>query len=177
LLSTPVFAQTPSQNTLPQNTQPQFNQQQTTGVAPASAAISTPDFINKIVMGDMWDVRAARLAEQKGDRSDKTFGQTEITTHTKLTDDLKAMVDSGKVHATIPTSWDNEHQQRFDQLSKMSGKQFDEAYNKDEVQNHENMVNTLQQYAQNGDNPDLKQWASKMLPEVKQHLNKAENLK
>ena len=177
LLSVPVFAQTPSQNTLPQNKQPQFNQQQTTGVARANAAMSAPDFINKIVMGDMWDVRAARLAEQKGDRSDKTFGQTEITSHTKLTDDLKAMVDSGQVKATIPTGWDNKHQQRLDQLSKMSGKQFDEAYNRDETQNHQDMVNWLQQYAQNGDNPDLKQWASKTLPEVTQHLTNADKLK
>jgi putative membrane protein len=167
LLSAPAFAQTPSPSTLPQ----------TTGVAPANAAISTPDFVNKVAMGDMWDVRAARLAEQKGDRSDKTFAQGEITHHTKLTDDLKSMVDSGKVHATIPTGWDNEHQQRFDRLEKLSGKQFDEAYNRDETQNHQNMVTWLQRYAQNGDNAELKQWASKTLPEVKQHLTDAEKLK
>jgi putative membrane protein len=179
LLSAPVFAQsqTRPQNTLPQATQPQTTQPQTTGVAPVNAAMSAPDFVNKIVMGDMWDVRTARLAEQKGDNGDKSFARREVTDHTKLTDDLKAMVDSGKVKATIPTGWDNEHQQRFDQLEKLSGKPFDEAYNRNETQNHQNMVNWLQQYAQNGDNAELKQWASKTLPEVKQHLTNAEKLK
>ena len=177
LLSAPVFAQTPSQNAQPRNTQPQYNQSQTTGVAPANAAMSTPDFINKIVMGDMWDVRSAQLAEQKGDSADKNFARGEVSRHTKLTDELKAMVDSGKVHATIPNGMDNEHQQRFDQLSKMSGGQFSEAYKRDEVQNHQNMVNYLEQYAQTGDNAELKQWASKTLPEVKQRLTDAEKLK
>jgi len=169
LFGAPAFAQsqTPSPTTLPQ----------TTGVAPANATISTPDFVNKIVMGDMWDVRAARLAEQKGDNSDKSFARREITDHTKLTDGLTAMVNSGKVHASIPTGLDSEHQQRLDQLGKLSGKQFDEAYNRDESQNHENMVTWLQQYTQNGDNADLKQWASKTLPEVRQHLTNAEKLK
>jgi hypothetical protein len=39
------------------------------------------------------------------------------------------------------------------------------------------MATLLQQYAQNGDSSDLKQWASKVLPEVRQHLTNAEKLK
>jgi putative membrane protein len=87
------------------------------------------------------------------------------------------MVNSGEAHASVPTGLDSEHQQKMDQLQKLSGRQFDEAYNRDEVQNHENMGTLLLQYAQNGDNSDLKQWASKVLPEVRQHLANAEKLK
>lgn len=167
LLSAPVFAQAPTQTNPPR----------TTGAAPANSAISTSDFINRMAIGDMFDVQSARLAEQKGERIEKTFAQREVTDHTKFTDDIKGMVNSGKVHASVPTGLDSEHQQRMDQLQKLSGKQFDEAYNRDEVQNHENMATVLQQYAQNGDNSDLKQWASKILPEVRQHLTNAEKLK
>jgi putative membrane protein len=167
LLSAPVFAQAV----------PQTNPPETTGAAPAKSAISTSDFINRMVIGDMFDVQSARLAEQKGERGEKHFAQREVTDHTKLTDDIKGMVNSGKVHASVPTGLDSEHQQKMGQLEKLSGKRFDKAYDRDEVQNHENMGILLQQYAHNGDNSDLKQWASKMEPEVRQHLTNAEKLK
>ena len=77
----------------------------------------------------------------------------------------------------VLSNHDQRHQQKLDQLQKLSGKPFDEAYNKDEVQNHESTITLLQQYAQNGDNSDLKQWASKVLLEMKQHLTNAEKLK
>jgi putative membrane protein len=137
----------------------------------------TSDFINGMVIGDMFDVQSARLAEQKGERGEKTFAQQEGTDHTKFTGDIKGMVNSGKVHASVPTGLDSEHQQNMDQLQKLSGKPFDEAYNRDEVQNHENMATLLLRYAQNGDNSDLKRWASRVEPEVKQHLTNAEKLK
>jgi putative membrane protein len=130
-----------------------------------------------MVIGDMFDVQSARLAEQKGGSGEKTFAQREVTDHTKFTGDIKGMVNSGKVRAGIPTGLDSEHQRKMDQLQELSGKQFDQAYNRDEVQNHENMGTLLLQYAQNGDNSDLKQWASKVLPEVRQHLTNAERLK
>ena len=171
LMSAPVFAQTPSQTNASQT-----NAARTTGVAPANAAISTPDFVNRIVMSDMFDIQAGKLAEQKGDSSDKSFARGEVNYHAKLADDIKNMVNSGKVHVSIATALDHEYQQKLDQLQKLPSKQFDEAYKKDQVQNHEDLAMTLQRYAQNGDNPELKQWASKTLPEVRQHLTDAEKL-
>lgn len=80
----------------------------------------------------MFDIQAARLAEQKGDQSDKRFAQREIANHTKMTDDLKPMVDSKNVNTSIPAALTNKYQQRIDRLQKLSGKQFDEA-NGDEM--------------------------------------------
>jgi predicted outer membrane protein len=112
----------------------------TTGVAPANETISAADFVNNIVTRNMFDVQAARLAEQKGDQSDKTFAQREISNHTRMTDDLKSIVNSQKVNANIPTSLTSECQQRIDRLQKRSGKQFDEAYGNEELRNHENLT-------------------------------------
>jgi putative membrane protein len=171
LLTAPAFAQTP---TNPQTQAPA----RTTGVAPATATIATPDFINRVIMSDMFDVQSARIAEQKGDSSDRNFARREAVDHPKATEDLKAMVNSGKIKDTsIPTALDSEHQQRLDRLQKLSGKQFDEAYKSDELQNHQNMVSLLEQYSRNGNNADLRQWASKTLPEMKEHLNVSETLK
>jgi putative membrane protein len=171
LFAAPAFAQSPA-------TPHAQNPAQTTGVAPANASISTPDFINRVVMSDMFDTQAAKIAEQKGDSNDRSFGRTEAGYHPKLTDELRSMVNSGKVKdSNIPTALDSEHQQRLDRLQKLSGKQFDEAFKKDMIQNHDNLVAALDQYSRNGGNTDVKQWASKTLPAVKEHQKTSETLK
>jgi hypothetical protein len=45
------------------------------------------------------------------------------------------------------------------------------------VQNHDNLVALIEQYAQSGNNGDIKQWASKMLPQFKQGQKESETLK
>jgi putative membrane protein len=81
------------------------------------------------------------------------------------------------VNASIPTGLTNEYQQRIDRLQKLSGNQFDEAYANEMLRNHENLNALIDQYAKNGDNTELKQWASKTVPEVKQQLSEAAKLK
>jgi putative membrane protein len=171
LLSAPAFAQS---QTTPQP-QPSL---QTTGVAAATARISTPDFVNRVIMSDMFDVQAAKIAEQKGDSSDRNFAHRESVDHSKWTDELRGMVNAGKVKAAnIPTALGSEQRQRLDQLQKLSGKQFDAAYKRDTIQNHENLVSLVDEYSQNGDNNDVKQWASKILSEIRGGLKYSESLK
>jgi putative membrane protein len=171
LLSVPAFAQ--SQTT----PQPQ-PRSQTTGVAPATARISTPDFVDRVIMSDMFDVQAAKIAEQKGDSSDRNFARRESVDHSKWTDELKGMVSAGKVkNANIPTALDSEQRQRLDQLQKLSGKQFDEAYKRDATQNHEKLVSLLDEYSSNGDNNEVRQWVSKILPGIRGGLKSSETLK
>jgi putative membrane protein len=168
--SKPALAQ--SQTTPQAQTPPQ-----TTGLAPATAPISAPDFVNRVIMSDMFDVQAAKIAEQKGNSSDRSFAQREAANHSKWTDELKGMVSAGKVKdANIPTALDSEHRQRLDQLQKLSGKQFDETYKKDAMQNHENLVSVLADYSRNGNNTDLKQWASKTLPQIREGLKASQTL-
>jgi putative membrane protein len=163
LLSAPAFAQSA---TTPR----------TTGATPTSPAISTPDFVNKAIESNMFDVREARMAEQKGDSGDRSFARPDVLGHTKLIDDLKMMVNAGKVNAKMPSAVDGDQQAKLDELGHLWGKSFDDAYNRDQRESHQNEIGLFQQYAQNGDNPALRQWATKMLPELKSHLINAQNL-
>jgi len=157
LMSAPAFAQ--SATTL-----------RTTGATPTSPTISTPEFISKAIESNMFDVRAARMAEQKGDSGDGNFARLDVLDHTKVTDDLKMMVNTGKLNAKIPSALDSDHQAKLDELGNLWGKSFDDAYSRDQRESHQNEIGLFQQYAQNGDNPTLRQWATKMLPELKSHL-------
>ena len=59
----------------------------------------------------------------------------------------------------------------------LSGTEFDRAYDMAQQEGHRKAVALFEAYAQGGDNPQLKQWAAKTLPHLKQHMSMAEKLK
>jgi len=80
------------------------------------------------------------------------------------------------VKATLPTALDAEHQAKLDQLKAKTGKEFDQAYDKMQLQAHEDAVALFEAYSKNGENADLKAWAAKTLPHLKEHLAMARKL-
>jgi putative membrane protein len=157
LLSGPAFAQC---TTAPH----------TTGATLTGTTIATPEFVKKAVLSNMLDDQTARLAEQRGDSTEQNFARQVVLDHTKATNALKMMVSTGKVNADIPTAFDCEHQQKLTQLQTLWGQSFDDAYSKGLLQSDQNEISLFEHYAQNGNNANLRQWATKMLPELKSHL-------
>jgi putative membrane protein len=100
-----------------------------------------------------------------------------IKDHSETSKELKGLVQSGKVKAELPTTLDAEHQKKLDELKKLSGKALDTAYDKMQVEAHRQAVDLFTTYSQTGDNAELKQWAAKTLPHLKEHLSMAEKLK
>jgi putative membrane protein len=150
----------------------------TQGAAPAGqAALSTQDFVNKAAISDMFEIQSSKVAQQKDKKKqDKKFAKRMIKDHGKTTKQLKAMVKNGKVQAELPATLDSEHQQKLDDLKKLSGKEFDQAYDQAQKEGHAQAVAMFENYAQNGDNADLKKWAQKTLPTLKEHLSMAKKL-
>lgn len=153
-------------------------QAQTTGAAPASAAgpVSTADFVRRAALSDMFEIQSSQLAREKADREGRDFSEKMIQAHTKTSTELKTLVQNGKVKAEVPNGLDSEHTQKLEQLRGLSGDAFEKAYQQMQVKAHQDAVALFTSYAQNGDNAELKQWAEKTLPELKQHLGMAEKL-
>ena len=144
----------------------------------AAQAQSAQDFVNKVAISDMFEIQSSRLALAKQpDKDTKPFAEKMIRDHQKTSNELKSLVKGGKVKAELPTSLDSEHQKMLDELKAKSGKEFDSNYDQIQVKAHEDAVALFDAYAQGGDNPELKRWAAKTLPHLKQHLTMAEKLK
>ncbi len=141
------------------------------GVAPATA-----DFVKEAATSDMFEIEASKLGEQKGTTQEKTFAQQMVTDHTKTTNELKSMVEGGKVQATLPTALDSSHQSKLDKLKSASGKDFSSDFDSYQVSAHKDAVSLFERYAKGGDNPELKDWAGKTLPTLQHHLDMAEEL-
>ncbi|NOJ42145.1 DUF4142 domain-containing protein [Bradyrhizobium australiense] len=141
------------------------------GVAPTTA-----DFVKEVAISDMFELESNKLAQQKGNVQEKSFAQQMVIDHTKSSNELKGMVNSGKVKAELPTSLDNSHQSKLSKLKDQSGRDFSSNFDSYQVSAHKDAVSLFERYAKSGDNSELKDWAGKMLPALKHHLEMAQEL-
>ena len=144
----------------------------TLGISP-----STQDFVTEAANSDMLEIAAAKEAEKKGDPDEKKFAGQMVTDHTKTSQDLKGLVDSGDVKATIPTKLDDSSQKKLDELTNAKQGKFADYYDPMQVSAHKDAVSLFQRYSKSGDNAKLKDWAGKTLPTLQHHLEMAESLK
>lgn len=162
LLAGPVLAQSLSERT---------GLNALIGVSP-----STEDFVKEAAISDMFELQSSQLAAERADDATKQFATQMIADHQKTSGELKAMVESGKVKAQIPTALDSTHQSKLDTLKTLNGAEFTKQYRTDQVKAHKDAVDLFQRYAKGGDNQDLKAWAAKTEPDLSKHLKMAEDL-
>jgi putative membrane protein len=175
ILALPAFAQnTPVPATPPQNAPATASP--AASATPSSATPSTADFVKNAAMSGMFEIQSSKLALQKKVRADRKFAGHMIHDHEHLAAQLKHLVKTDHVDAQIPTALDDQHQKMLDQLRGESGATFDKDYDAMQQQGHQEAVSMFQSYSQNGDNPALKKWAAKTLPELQDHLAMARKL-
>jgi putative membrane protein len=128
-------------------------------------------FIKKAAMGGMTEVALGKVAAQNGGSQDvKDFGNQMVTDHSKINDNLKEV--AGKMGVTIPDSLDSMHQAMVDKMSKLSGAEFDKAYVKDMVKDHEKDIAEFDRAKSMVKNDDLKKFIDDSVPTMKDHLDK-----
>lgn len=148
-----------------------------TGInALVGASPSTADFVKEAAISDMFEIQSSKLAAERSDDATKTYAKQMIADHEKTSGEMKAMVQGGKVQATLPTALDSNHQSKLDTLNGLQGKDFTKRYHSDQVKAHKDAVDLFQRYGKDGDNPDLKAWAAKTQPALDHHLKMAQDL-
>ncbi|MEP6675765.1 MAG: DUF4142 domain-containing protein [Ferruginibacter sp.] len=125
--------------------------------------------------GGMLEVKLGQLAQANGSSAGvKDFGKMMVTDHSKGGDELKALAQ--KYNITIPAALSNDAQKTYDELAAKKGADFDKAYTKDMIDDHEEDIKLFQKEANDGNNGDLKTWASATLPTLQHHLDAIKSL-
>jgi putative membrane protein len=143
----------------------------TLGISP-----STQDFVTEAANSDILELAAAKVADSKGNADEKKFAEQMTTDHTNTSKDLKALIDSGDVKATIPVKLNSTGQKQLDELIDAKPDDFAGYYDPMQVSAHKDAVSLFERYAKSGENPKLKDWAGKTLPALQHHLEMAEAL-
>ena len=139
------------------------------GVSPTTA-----DFVTRVAVSDIFEIKSSQLAAERSDGATKTFATQMIEDHQKTSQELKDLSKGGKF--VLPPDVDSKHRKMLDKLGEENGARFTKAYHKDQVSAHKTAVSLFERYAKNGDDPALKAWAAKTLPTLQQHLQMAKDL-
>ena len=93
--------------------------------------------------------------------------------HTMLNGQLESV--AAKLQVTLPKGISAKDEATKSELAKLSGKQFDDAYLKDMLSDHQADIMTVQHLAETSQNSEVKSFADATLPKLEDHLRIAEN--
>jgi putative membrane protein len=132
-------------------------------------------FVVQTAKNGMAEVELGKLASEKASNAKvKAFGQRMVTDHGRAGDELKSLATAKQI--TLPTMPDPEHKAMHDRLAKLSGAEFDRAYAREMVSGHRKGVDSFTMESMNGKDNDVKAWATKTLPTVREHLRMIEEI-
>lgn len=144
--------------------------------ATLALAVDGENFVDEASAKGIAEIETAKLALDKSNSEDtKTFAQKMIDDHSQANQKLAEL--AGK-HDDLELS---DEATLMDKAKAMilkyrEGDNFDKAYANNQVVAHEQSIELFREYAQNGENAELKQFAESTLPKLEQHLQQAQEL-
>ncbi len=130
------------------------------------------DFMMEAASGGMMEVELGRIAQDNSlNPRVKGFGKMMVDDHSKANDEMKSLAVSKNV--TLPNSPTEDQMKEINDLKSKKGPEFDKAYMGMMVDDHKKDVDKFQDVSENSKDPDVKAFASKILPTLKVHLDSA----
>jgi putative membrane protein len=133
-------------------------------------------FVLDAARGGLEEVELGKLAASKATHPDvKSFGQKMVDDHSKANDQLKSVASQKGI--SLPTDLDRKAKSEYNQLDKLSGDEFDRAYVKLMVKDHDKDVSEFRRVSKRAtSDPVIRQFASSALPTLEDHLTMAKDL-
>lgn len=124
---------------------------------------------------NLMEVHMGRMAGSSATMSEvKEFGKKMETEHQKAFDELATLAAAKSI--TIPSAPSDAVMKDHQDLAKTSY-HFDRAFCDDMVDGHEKAIKKFEKAAEDCEDPEIKAWASNMLPNLRAHLDEAKLLK
>lgn len=151
----------------------------TTNVAATGGiAVSEDDaeFTTKAAASGIAEVELGKLALEKSTNAQvKEFATMMVSDHGKANEELKMIAASKNI--SLPTTLDEDHQKMWDNLNGKTGADFDKKYVSDMVDGHQKTLDLMEKQAKDGEDAELKAFASKTAPIVKAHLDQIKKIR
>ena len=147
------------------------------GTMSAETTSSTQGFVTGAAVSDMYEVEAAKIAQQRTSNPDiKAFAAKMETAHTETTEKLKSILAGMKDAPAAPAHLDDRRQGLIDDLRGAKDQDFDARYMSQQVDAHKEALILMKGYAKDGDNAAIKAFAHKTEAAVQMHLNMAQKI-
>jgi putative membrane protein len=157
-------------------------------------------FIKEACEGGVMEVKMGKLGVQKAQNAQvKQFAQTLIDDHTKANTELKQLAaskgcilpepqegissttesaDRSPVREKADSDRGESHKEHaaMKKLQGLSGTEFDREFVKMAVNDHQKDIKEFEKASKNADDTELKSFAAKTLPTLREHLQQAKSL-
>lgn len=149
------------------------NAQTTPGRMTASAL--DREFMSMVAHSDQFEIRSSQLALQKSSNAEvRRYAQQMIQEHTQSTRQLTQLAAQRGV--TLPNAPAPFNQAVIQQLSTLSGAEFDRAYLEPQANGHMQTVAVFRTQVGQGQDAAVKQFAAQLLPTIEGHYEVASQM-
>lgn len=147
------------------------------GTALAASNDVDKAFMVTAIQSGIAETQDAQLAEgHTSDMNIKHFGQRMIKDHAQADTDLKTIVID-KEKLTLPSYPSKAQVSERAKLGDLKGKAFDKAYMQQQIQAHQEAITAFEHESEAGADMDLRTFATKQLPMLRDHLAMAKAIK
>jgi putative membrane protein len=147
---------------------------------PDKPPMANPDaeFAHKAAMGGKHEVDGAKFAANKAQNADlKALANRLIQDHTAANTELSTIMKTKKIAMGEAKMGEPKSEPGNESWRSLSGAAFDRAYADHLVTEHEKTITLFETEASSGTDAELKAFATKTLPTLKEHLKAAQDLK
>ena len=141
--------------------------------APAQGADSA--FLQQAGQACADQIRLGELATQNASNQQvKDFARKAMDENSRINDELKTLAAAKNV--SLPAEMGLKDQAGYKTMSSKRGEEFDKIYIASMVKNHQNHVAAFEKEANDGKDPDVKAFAAKALPILRDQLKSAQTI-
>ena len=141
-----------------------------------NSPIAAPGYMRMAASGDMFEIQSSQLALQMSQNPMvRQFAQMMIADHTRTSSEMMGLAQSLGLPPP-PQMLAPHHQQMLDQLRATPPHEFDSAYKQAQIMAHQEALTLHRNYAQQGDVPQLRDFAARVVPAIEMHYSQAQGL-
>ena len=140
-----------------------------------SRSMSDRDFVRQAVGDDMMNVRLGHMAwKQASNEEVRNFGRHMANSHDQAEKDLVTIADRNKID--YPRDMDREESNTVEHLSTLKGAEFDRAFMRHVIDDHQKSLDMYQRTAKDSRNSELRDYAQQQTGIIREHLETARDI-
>jgi putative membrane protein len=142
----------------------------------AVSSVSDTDFVTQAAEAGLTEVKLGKLARERGKQPVvREFGEMMVKDHTAANDELKSIAEKRGIKLPEESSCEA-CQKKYRDLNRLKGDAFDKKYIKMMIEGHRAVAEKFSKEASNGEDADLKAFATKTLRVINHHLDMVERM-
>jgi len=146
-------------------------------VAQEGLSAATKDFVYKVFIDNEFVIESSQVAvTQATTPVVSSFARTMIADESKINAGLEQAIAASNLGLMPSRSLDKQHQMILDSLGSAPASMFDRLYIQEQADAQNNTASLLRDYILNGDNDNLKQFATSTLPKLYLHQEMIQSL-